>query len=79
LKNHECRWLLERLEERRWLKRPPVRDLGRRGPRIVEVTWQSEPQAELEGLVGGFLPLRLEFVGAGPESQSRLWGELIER
>jgi hypothetical protein len=79
VKNHECRLLLERLEERGWLQLPPVRHLGRRGPRTVEASWQGEPEAELQGSVGGFLPLWLEVVGAGAESQSRLWRELIER
>ena len=79
LKNHECRLLLERLEEQGWLKLPPVRDLGGRGTRRVVATCQSEPESELQGSVGGFLPLGLEVVGAGPEGQSRLWRELIER
>lgn len=79
LKNHECRLLLERLEERGWLKLPPVRDLGRRGPRTVEATRQGEPEAELQGSVGSFCPLHLEVVGVGAEGQSRLWRELVER
>jgi hypothetical protein len=79
LKNHECRLLLERLEERGWLRLPAVHDLGRRGPRRVELTGQSETQAELQGSVGSFCPLHLEVVSAGPKGQSRLWRELIER
>jgi hypothetical protein len=79
LKNHECRLLLERLEERGWLDLPPVRALGRRGPRVVKVTSQSEPEPELQGSAGSLLPLRLEAVGPGAEGQSRQWRELIER
>ena len=79
LKNHECRLLLEQLEERDWLDLPPVRCLGRRGPRAVKGSSQSDPEEELQGTVGNFLPLRLEVVGCGAESQSRLWRELVER
>jgi len=79
LKNHECRLLLERLEERGWLKLPAVHDRGRRGPRTVEATRQTEPEPELQGTAGSFRPLRLEVVDAGREGQSRLWRELIER
>lgn len=79
LKNHECRLLLERLEERGWLKLPPVRDLGGHGPRRVELSEQTEPELELQGSAGSFRPLRLEVVDAGGERQSRLWRELIER
>lgn len=79
LKNHECRLLLERLEERGWLNLPPVRPLGRRGPRSVKVTSRSEPEPELQGSVGQLVPLRLEVVGPGAEGQSHLWRELIER
>jgi len=79
LKNHECRLLLERLEERGWLKLPPVRVLGGRGRRRVELSEQTEPELELQGSAGSFRPLRLEVVDGGPEGQSRLWRELIER
>jgi hypothetical protein len=79
LKNHECRLLLEQMEARGWLDLPPVGRLGRRGPRVVKVTSQSEPQAELQGSVGSLIPLRLEVVGPGAEGQSQLWRELIER
>ncbi len=45
LKNHECRQLLERLEQQGWLRLPPVRRVGPRGPRRVALTAQSQPQA----------------------------------
>lgn len=79
LKNHECRLLLERLEERGWLDLPPVRSLGRRGPRAVNGTFRSEPEPELQGSVGRWVPLRLEVVGPGAKGQSGQWRELIER
>lgn len=79
LKKHEGRLLLERLEQGGWWKLPAVRDLGRRGPRTVEATREGEPEAELQGSGGSFLPLRLEVVGAGAEGQSRRWRELVER
>jgi len=78
LKNHECRQLLERLEERGWLRLPEVRALGPRGPRRVPVTAQSEPQAPLEGSAGQYESLRLMVV-AGGSANSRLWMELIQR
>src|SRR2546427_4027833 len=65
LKNHECRLLLEQLAERGWLDLPPGRCLGRRGPRAVNVSSQSDAEPELQGSVGDFLPLPLELVGAG--------------
>ena len=78
LKNYECRQLLERLEERGWLRLPEVRPLGPRGPRRVPVTAQSEPQAPLEGGPGEYEPLQLRAVEAG-SADSALWTELVER
>ena len=77
LKNHECRLLLERLEELGLLTLPAIRPTGRRGARMVQLTAQSEPEPEIEGTAGEFEPLRLEVVENGGES--RLWRELIER
>src|SRR3990172_7566477 len=79
LKSHECRLLLERLQALGLVKLPAVRPLGRRGPRVVQVTSQSEPEPELIGSAGQFEPLWLEGVESGPEGESRLWTELIER
>lgn len=79
LKHHECRRLLERLEERGVVRLPPVRPLGRRGPRVVRGTAPGEPESEVHGSVGQFTPLRLEVVSAGPGGASRLWTELIAR
>ncbi len=79
LKHHEGRLLLERLQALGWIDLPPVRPLGRRGPRVVRVTAQSEPEPEVQGSVGDFAPLRFEVVPPGPAGASRLWRELIAR
>jgi len=78
LKNHECRLLLERLQEFGAVNLPEIRPLGRRGPRAVELTPQSEPEQEIVGSAGEFQPLQLEVV-EGSGSDSRLWQELMER
>lgn len=78
LKNHECRLLLERLQELGAVSLPEIRPLGRRGPRAVELTPQSEPEQEIVGSAGEFQPLQLEVVD-GSSSDSRLWQELMER
>jgi len=77
LKDLECRRLLEHLEVQGWLKLPPVRPLGRHGPRHVQLTEASSPQAMLEGTAGEFEPLELRVVES--QEESRLWTELIER
>lgn len=77
LKDLECRQLLKHLESQGWLKLPPVRPLGRRGPRQVQLTEASAPQATVEGTAGEFEPLKLQVIES-PE-KSRLWTELIER
>ena len=77
LKDHECRQLLERLRDLRWLTLPPVRNSGPRGPRRIQLSEASAPHATLEGSAGEFTPLELRVVRSGAES--RLWTELIER
>ena len=77
LKNHEGRLLLERLEGLGWLRLPELRVLGGRGPRRVELSSQSEWQAEQIGSAGEFEPLELEVV-EGREDLRR-WRELLER
>lgn len=79
LKHHEGRLLLDRLQALGWVALPPVRPLGRRGPRVVPVTAQSQPEPEVRGSAGQFQPLGLEVVEAGPTGPSRLWRELIAR
>lgn len=79
LKNQECRLFLEQLQERGLVSVPAVRPLGPRGPRVVRLTTRSLAQAKLVGTGGQFEPLVLEVVEAGPEGESGLWMELIER
>jgi hypothetical protein len=77
LKDQDCRKLLERLRDQGWLTLPPVRNSGPRGPRHIQLSEASAPQATLEGSAGEFAPLELRVVERGRES--RLWTELIER
>ena len=42
LKNHECRLLLERLRDRGVLTLPALHPSGRRGPRPVSITTQTD-------------------------------------
>jgi hypothetical protein len=77
LKDLECRKLLEHLQAQGWLQLPPVRRLGRRGPRQIQLTDASAPQATVEGTAGQFEPLELRVVES--QDESRLWMELIER
>lgn len=79
LKNHECRLLIERMEELGLVELPAVRKVGRRGKRRVEVTSRSEPESELTGSAGEYEPLTLHLVAKGRSGESRLWRELIER
>ena len=77
LKDQECRQLLEHLRDQGWLKLPPVRNSGPRGPRQIRLSAASALQARVEGSAGEFEPLQLRLVESGVESQ--LWTELIER
>lgn len=77
LKDQECRHLLERLRDQGWLTLPPVRNTGPRGPRHIQLSEASAPQASWEGSAGEFEPLELRVVESRSESQ--LWTELIER
>ena len=51
LKNHECRQLLERLQEQGWLRLPPVRRLGPRGPRRACRNWCATMRAVMPAAV----------------------------
>jgi hypothetical protein len=77
LKDLECRQLLEHLAAQGWLQLPPVRRLGRRGPRHVRLTEASAAQATIEGTAGEFEPLELRVVDS--QQERRLWMELMER
>lgn len=78
LKNHECRQLLERLEDQGWLHLPALRKVGPRGPRRIGRTAPSNPQPEITGSAGDLAPLSLTLVEARSRD-SALWNELIDR
>jgi hypothetical protein len=77
LKDLECRQLLEHLHAQRWLKLPPMRNSGPRGPRHIERSEAGAPHAKMEGSAGEFEPLEFELVDN--RKQSQLWTELIDR
>lgn len=77
LKDQECRQLLEHLAEQGWLKLPLLRRSGPRGPRQIQLTAVSAPQAAVEGSAGEFAPLELRVVESQEDSQ--LWTELVQR
>ncbi|MDO8700727.1 MAG: DUF4338 domain-containing protein, partial [Deltaproteobacteria bacterium] len=59
------------------MRLPELRRLGRRGPRRVKWSSQSEWQEQQIGSAGEFEPLQFEVVRAGRDSQ--LWRESVER
>jgi hypothetical protein len=79
LKNHEGRLLLEHLQAKGLVTLPPVRALGRRGPREALRSPQGAPAPVLVGSVKDVAPLVLEIVPPGRRGPSRLWRELIGR
>jgi hypothetical protein len=78
LKHHECRQLLERLQQQGWLRLPELRLRGPRGPRRWCPTSRSDPPQPIQGSAGQFEPLHLEVIQAN-SPDSRLWQELIGR
>jgi hypothetical protein len=79
LKNHECRLLLERMQDSGLVALPPLGRSGKRGPRLVSITSAGETEADLVGSVGEFEPLSLSIVVRGRNGESRIWRELVER
>jgi hypothetical protein len=79
LKNHEGRLLLEHLATKGLVTLPPVRALGRRGPREAPRSARGAPVPDVVGSVRDVLPLVLEAVPPGRTGPSRLWRELIGR
>ena len=79
LKNHECRLLLERMQDLGLVALPPLGRSGKHGTRLVSITSRSELEADLIGSVWEFEPLSLSIVLCGDDKESRLWRELIER
>lgn len=76
LKNHECRLLLEQLEQQGLLTLPVLHTSGRRGPRQVKLRSQSHPQSPIVKPLAELRPLELTLV---EKSQSSLWRELMQR
>jgi len=77
LKNHECRQLLERLQAEGVLRLPPLRRLGGKGPRRVDVSQQRLQPESVECAARECAPLELALVEG--EAESRLWREHVER
>ena len=77
LKNHECRQLLERLQEQGVLRLPALRKLGGSGPRRVDLSQSRFDPEPVECAAGECEPLELALV-EGP-AESRLWREHVER
>ena len=76
LKNHECRLLLERLREEGFLTLPPVRPLGKRGPRVPSLTAISDPQPPVVSTVAALEPLTVRLV---QDSEGPLFRQLLQR
>ena len=76
LKNHECRLLLERLRDQDLLTLPTLHRSGRRGPRTVSITVESDPQSPIQTTVADLQPLRLVLV---PSTESALFRQFIQR
>jgi len=76
LKNHECRLLLERLQQQGLLTLPVLRRSGRRGPRTVTTDTRSDSQTPIQCSLADLEPLRLTLI---EDSQSSLWRQFIQR
>jgi hypothetical protein len=76
LKNHECRLLLERLRDQGALTLPALHRSGRRGPRTVSITVESDPQSPIQTTLADLQPLRLVEV---PSTDGALFRQFIER
>lgn len=79
LKTHECRQMLERMSERGMVSLPAILKRGPRGPRVVELTAQSEARPMIRGSAGEIGSIKLNVVKAGRGGESRLWREMIAR
>jgi hypothetical protein len=76
LKNHECRLLLERLQQQGLLRLPVLHRSGRRGPRIVATDTRSDAQTPIQCRLADLEPLRLALI---EDSHSALWRQFIQR
>jgi Druantia protein DruA len=77
LKNHECRQLLERLQDEGFLTLPELRKRGGKGPRRADISGACLEPAALEGTASECEPLDLALVEG--EAESRRWREQVER
>src|SRR5881409_2890552 len=62
LKNHECRLLLERLQDQGLLTLPALRHSGRRGPRSVATDNPTDAPTPVQSTIAELEPLRLVLV-----------------
>ena len=76
LKNHECRLLLERLQQQGLLTLPDLHRSGRRGPRTVTTDTRSDSQTPIQCRLADLEPLRLTLI---EDSDRVLWRQFIER
>jgi hypothetical protein len=76
LKNYECRLLLERLRDQGFLTLPPVRPLGKSGPRVPALTAISDHQPPVVSTVGALEPLTVRLV---QDSEGPAFRQLIQR
>jgi hypothetical protein len=76
LKNHECRLLLERLCDEGFLTLPPLRQSGKRGPRVPALSAVSDPQSPIQSAITDLEPITLRLVG---DVEGSLFRQFIRR
>lgn len=78
LKDHECYLFLQRLKDRGWLSSlPSIRRTTPRGPRIVVLNHESDPQSPILGSVAAYAPLEFDLIS---DAASRaLFRQYIQR
>jgi hypothetical protein len=76
LKNHECRLLLERLRDEGFLTLPPLRQSGKRGPRVPALSLASEPQSPIQSPIADLEPMTLRLVD---DDEGALFRQFIQR
>jgi hypothetical protein len=76
LKNHECRLLLERLRDQGCLTLPPLRQSGKRGPRVPALSAVSDPEPPIQSTIADLEPITLRLVD---DAEGFLFRQLIQR
>ena len=76
LKNHECRLLLERLRDEGFLSLPPLRQSGKRGPRVPALSAVSDPQSPIQLPITDLEPITLRLVD---DAEGSLFRQFIQR